>query len=150
MHNTEECFKLARRDEERRSRNRTKTTTSQNDNYVMCEPRDDTKSIEVRVHLDKMSDTAILDTGSNRNYISETVVKEWKLNVQEDQKITTIYGNSTESVSKYSTTQRCKIEGSKRTYNIKFYVLKSLPVPMILGNEFLINNDIVLNLKKTD
>ncbi|KAF9763216.1 hypothetical protein NGRA_1418 [Nosema granulosis] len=146
-HNTEECFKLARRDEERRSRNYTKTTTSQNDNYVMCEPRDDTKSIEIRVHFDKWSEKAILDTGSNRNYISETVVKEWKLKVQEDQKITTIYGNSTESVSKYSTTQICKIEGSKRTYNIKFYVLESLPVPMILGNEFLINNDVVLNLK---
>ncbi|KAF9761550.1 hypothetical protein NGRA_2561 [Nosema granulosis] len=116
--------------------------------FVICEPRNETNVLEVEVLLeDKDRVRAIVDTGSTRNHVSQSLVEELGRQPLEDETVTTVFGNSTESKTNRSIQINCPFNNTKRRpFSVKFYVLQNLPIPMILGNEFLANNDVIINL----
>ncbi|KAF9760630.1 Transposon Tf2-9 polyprotein [Nosema granulosis] len=152
-HNTNECFKIKQKDEIYNGRDKRQaynlTDKRSNDNYLMCEPQNTARALEITLKIENGStQTALIDTGSNRNYISEKLAEELGLKLQEDKEITTIYGNSTESSTRQSVIIKCELDSVQEAFTVKFYVLKLLHVSIILGNEFLLNNDVVINLKR--
>ncbi|KAG0430044.1 Protein DDI1 like protein, partial [Dictyocoela muelleri] len=90
---------------------------------------------------------ALIDSGSTKNYMNKEIANKINAELIEDREINLVFGNNTETKIRKSCTIETKIKGLINTKFIKYYVLDECPANLILGNDFLNNNDTMINYK---
>ncbi|KAF9762399.1 hypothetical protein NGRA_2047 [Nosema granulosis] len=126
-HGTEECRALAR-----------KNNGTQPQNFVLKEPRFETKLLQINGIIGETETKFTIDTGATNNFISETIVNKYNLRTTETEPSEVTYGNGQTSQSTKCVPTSINQLGTK-TMNkaITFVVIKNLPEDTILGNNFL-------------
>lgn len=88
-----------------------------------------------------------IDSGASKSFIGKHTAEKLGLTFIEEEEITTIFGNSNTEVTRNTVDVEIKIEGLERLLKENLYILDSLPEAILLGNEFLFNNELVLDYK---
>ncbi|KAF9754366.1 hypothetical protein NGRA_3350 [Nosema granulosis] len=138
-HGTEECRALARK-------NNGTQRDSRPQNFVLKEPRCETKLLQINGIIGETETKFTIDTGATNNFISETIVNKYHLRTTETEPSEVTYGNGQTSQSTKCVHTSIKQLGIK-TMNkaITFVVIKNLPEETILGNNFLKDNKAIIN-----
>lgn len=89
----------------------------------------------------------MLDTGSSRNYVTKTLINRLKMPTQEDKSLEILVANNAKLIVIQTLILTFMINKFNPEFKIKCYVLNKCPVDMIIGNEFIMNNDCIFNLQ---
>lgn len=102
--------------------------------------------IKIQDELKTKTVELIEDTGSRYSYIQESEIERLQLQPEETKPHTMVFGNGNRETTHKIFNKSIKL--NNKSYNIKFYVLKNIPVKFILGYEFLYNNEAIINIKR--
>ncbi|KAG0436253.1 hypothetical protein DMUE_4317 [Dictyocoela muelleri] len=141
-HSNEECRYQKKRNTEKKSENKTK-------GYVICEPRIKARAIEMKMKIKDASLDCLIDTGASYNFIPVYLAEELNLEtrqIEEEIQVETASGESIMS----SSIVRLEFylnEDKNCRYKTDFYLFNSRSRNIILGMQFLKDNDAIINLK---
>ncbi|EQB61813.1 pol polyprotein, partial [Vairimorpha apis BRL 01] len=96
------------------------------------------KTLELNGRIGGIDKIITIYDGSNENYICEAVIKNLKLNTYEIKAINVKFGDSACETTNIKVKE--KIEIGEDEFIVEFYVLKRLPVAVIIGLSFLEGN----------
>ncbi|TBU05616.1 reverse transcriptase, partial [Hamiltosporidium magnivora] len=136
-HNTKECNLL---------KNYNKKEEPSLKNLVLKQYSESDMNIERPTMINGRKTNVMIDSGSNRNYVNHSLIKEFDLKTEECKPIRTIFGSGSSQISDKKAIIDLVLN-EKNSYKTEFYVLQDSPIKILLGNEFLINNKAVLDFK---
>ncbi|MGL5899823.1 MAG: retropepsin-like aspartic protease, partial [Lactobacillaceae bacterium] len=142
-HNTKDC---ALRNKLKRDVKQVESKTIQHEkkNYIIHETCDKRlKTLELSGRIGGIDKVITIDDGSSENYICETLVKNLKLITHEAKAINVKFGDSACETTNIKVKEKLTIGDEE--FIVEFYVLKRLPVEVIIGLSFLESNSCVIN-----
>jgi len=100
--------------------------------------------LPIKIKIDGNEQNAIIDTGSNLSCIDYSLVKD-KQEIKPKEQIT-ITGDNNNELMQIGTTELI-ITINKLKYKIKVYVIEGLTCKLLLGNDFNIKYNIIVDFK---
>ncbi|KAF9761712.1 hypothetical protein NGRA_2437 [Nosema granulosis] len=88
-----------------------------------------------------------IDSGATKSFIGKETVKALGLTVIEAAQITNVFGNGHTEKTRETVEVEIQLKGIQRLIKENLYVLDHLPEAILLGNEFLFNNELLLDYK---
>lgn len=86
-----------------------------------------------------------MDTGASRHFINQRLANSLKLEIKEDQPITAMFANNQKVTCNTSTTLKLGRHSLITGRYVKLYIMGNSPDKIILGNEFLIADEVLLD-----
>ncbi|KAF9760669.1 Transposon Tf2-6 polyprotein [Nosema granulosis] len=142
-HTTEECYKY---DKDFYKKKDNKQITNEQ-NYLIKERVNNPTKTALIGTINEQNIELRIDCGASRSFIRSDTVKKLKLELIEAEKITTIFGNGHTENTNHVVELEILLKDHNITLFEKLYVLEKLPENILLGNDFLFNNEIVLDYK---
>ncbi|WUR05164.1 reverse transcriptase [Vairimorpha necatrix] len=134
FHNTKDCS-LHRNDKEPKN------------NLLISELKTITQDgIKIQGKLNSKKLQFFIDTGATYNYIHKKLLKELDLKPIEAKPVTMIFGSGTKETTSLSVETKLALD--EKEFFVKFYVLERIPEDLIIGYEFLVANNAILNINK--
>ncbi|KAG0440340.1 UBA domain-containing protein Mud1 [Dictyocoela muelleri] len=87
------------------------------------------------------------DSGATKSFMKYSVAEKLNLPFIKTETINTVFGNGSTEVTKYIVSSDIFIGDLKDPIHGTFIILKDLPEDVLLSNEFLFNNEIILDYK---
>ncbi|KAF0986678.1 hypothetical protein HZS_276, partial [Henneguya salminicola] len=123
------------------------TKTEDNNRYIYSESQNLISSVDMAVNLNESSYMAIIDTGAESSYISQQICTEEKIPLNKVKRYQIVYGNgSKESGDKIASTT-LNIKSINYNFTQDFKIIPNLRALIILGMDFMINNDASIDIK---
>ncbi|KAG0420641.1 hypothetical protein EQH57_0066 [Dictyocoela roeselum] len=141
-HSNEECRSQRKINTEKRSENKTKI-------YVICEPRIKARAIEMKMKIKDKTLDCLIDTGASYNFIPVYLAKELDLKtrkMEDEIQVETASGEGINS-SSIANIEFYLNEDKNCRYKTDFYLFNSKSRNIILGMQFLKDNDAIINLR---
>ncbi|KAG0442540.1 hypothetical protein DMUE_0197 [Dictyocoela muelleri] len=140
-HSTEEC----------RAKKKCKELNSNNAEKILLlqEPNPKIKTTLIPITYKNQKYNAILDTGSEYNYVSEDTIKTIDVSQIKNipEKPIELANGTTTSVSTCIEDEINIFNDDKMKIRNKFFILKGLNYPFLLGMEFILKNNLILNIQ---
>ncbi|KAF9761441.1 Protein DDI1 like protein 2 [Nosema granulosis] len=105
-----------------------------------------TNHVEIQTIINDRETDMVIDSGADVSYANEEAVKDLSYAIEETRSITLIFGGGKKEITDKKVVTDVLINGIK--YKAEFYVLSNLPVNFILGNDFLTNQECLIDYKK--
>ncbi|KAF9761302.1 Transposon Tf2-6 polyprotein [Nosema granulosis] len=143
-HSTEECYNKYDKDFYKKNN----ITHNKNEQNYLIKERVNNPSRTAM--LGKINDRDVelrLDCGASRSFIRKDTVIKLGLILKEATEITTVFGNGHTEHTNQSVDLEIRLESINVSILESLYVLERLPEDILLGNDFLFNNEIVLDYK---
>jgi hypothetical protein len=139
-HNTDECYSKKKNE----SNNNNKST-----NMAIKEPKTAAKCIEMDSNVNNKQVKILFDTGSVFNYANENLVNTLNVTTTniEEVKVEMANGNSL-PVNKSCDVKLQLQADTTVNYEVNLRLLKNLTTDIILGMDFMLLNDVVINMKE--
>ncbi|KAG0435776.1 hypothetical protein DMUE_4541, partial [Dictyocoela muelleri] len=143
FHSTEDCTTYDKDFYLKNERN----NQNKNENFLIKEiiSNPDRTSIEGRFQNEKIE--LRFDCGATKSFIKESWVQYLQLEIIESKNITTIFGNGTTEKTNKTVFIEFYAGDCVNSFKEVFYVLKDLPENLLLGGEFMFNNEVLLDYK---
>ncbi|KAG0437866.1 Transposon Tf2-8 polyprotein [Dictyocoela muelleri] len=142
-HSNEECRK-------QKSGNKNDTEKVQPKGFAMCEQSIKPKIVEIQIKIADEFQNALVDTGATYNFISDELSKKSdspQLKLSKPVEVETASGDHI--TCEYTKFMDFQIKGDKQiTYKSLFYIFPSKTSKVILGMQFLQENDAIINIKE--
>ncbi|KAF9760824.1 Transposon Tf2-6 polyprotein [Nosema granulosis] len=141
-HTTEEC-----RTYDKDYYKKNNDSKAQEHNYLIKETTNNPTKTAICGRINNKKVELRLDCGASKSFIKNDTVKELGLQLREVETITTVFGNGKTERINHAVEVDISLKGFDRPVKEELYVLDSLPEDILLGNEFLFNNELVLDYK---
>ncbi|KAG0439036.1 hypothetical protein DMUE_2709 [Dictyocoela muelleri] len=119
---------------------------------VIVEPKPSNDLLEITFITDKQEMKAIIDTGSNLNLISSDVINKFSIKPNILSKEMKVKGISDDEISIENDFELnfnlITTSGEKLQMISRFFILKNANFDILLGNQFLVENEAKINLSK--
>ncbi|KAG0442189.1 hypothetical protein DMUE_0465 [Dictyocoela muelleri] len=117
-------------------------------NYTICETINKPKTIEMYIVVNENKLSTIIDTAATYNFIAEHIAEKLKLETVRLKESIIFETASGEKINcEKPTYLNFSLNNNKRHYKTSFLVLYSSSDKIILGMQFLKENDAIINLK---
>ncbi|KAG0442752.1 Retrovirus-related Pol polyprotein from transposon [Dictyocoela muelleri] len=142
-HSDQECRMQKRKQTKNVERNDTEKI------LALQEPKPIAKSILISIVFKNKSYSAMLDTGSEYNYVSEAVIRNNpEISISSiNKKVIELANGTTTSISTLIDDEIMIFNDERMKIKERFYVLEGLNFSFLLGMEFFLKNNVILNLK---
>ncbi|KII65927.1 Transposon Tf2-9 polyprotein [Thelohanellus kitauei] len=156
-HNTRDCFKKPdTRAKEYDSRTRdydpknNHGRSQEKNNYIIMEERSRISSIELDIELQNISSVALIDTGSQFSYISREFCIKNAIHLQKVALFEITCANNTKYIGSEMASLECRLNSSDISFKQEFRVFNNLTTETILGMDFMLDNDVKIDLKNKE
>ncbi|KAF9760600.1 Transposon Tf2-6 polyprotein, partial [Nosema granulosis] len=146
-HTTKTCYFLNREREknsDRSNRNKFKEEKS----CIMVEKKAKTLELRIKGKIKEEEVNIMIDTGASRNFIDKKLVEKINLNEFETEPLEILTANGGYVKLTKKTTLSLTICGLERKFTVDFYILDKCVEEVIIGNEFIFNNNAILDFNR--
>ncbi|KCZ78075.1 hypothetical protein H311_00904, partial [Anncaliia algerae PRA109] len=148
-HNTKDCYLNSKgKNKEFISKPNYKSHDDSSKGLVLTERSFEKEIFELNCIVNDIKVKATIDTGSSRSCIGKSIVEKCGIKKEELPEKLNILSASGDNIT---ISEYCllplKIIDINKIYHERFYIVDKLPVDMIIGNDVLIKNNCIINLK---
>ncbi|KAF9756154.1 Retrovirus-related Pol polyprotein from transposon opus [Nosema granulosis] len=141
-HTTEECTRY-----DKDFYNKVENKKKEESNYLIREVINHPSNTAIMGTIKRKELELRIDSGASKSFIGRETVKALNLTIIEVTQITTVFGNGHTEKTNRTVDVEIQLKGIGRKIKESLYILDHPPETILLGNEFLFNNELVLDYK---